>query len=164
MGLSVRSNRVELPALESLGRAAEGPPSNSPLQDFLANGFRLAIQVAPNRGEAEGILEETALATHFDLAEGVVRPDARIRFYRELLRSAERREWLEPRASDFESADAATLPLPPRLRAAVALQTIEGFTYGQLACALGCDLETARAQLHRGRALVREGARGDEAC
>ncbi|HEU4333261.1 MAG TPA: sigma factor-like helix-turn-helix DNA-binding protein [Candidatus Eisenbacteria bacterium] len=166
MVLRATSNRALEAAVGIRAHPEDDRPGDSPLPAFLANGFRLAIQMAPTARGAEEILEETALARNFDLADGVVRSEAKVRFYRELLRSAERRAWLGPRASDLEPAPAgaATLPLPPPIRAAVVLQTIEGFTYEQLACALGCDLETARDRLHRGRALVRERVRGEEAC
>jgi len=50
---------------------------------------------------------------------------------------------------------AALRALPPEYRAAVVLCDIEGFSYEEIAAALGVKLGTVRSRIHRGRAQLR---------
>jgi len=51
--------------------------------------------------------------------------------------------------------------LPPRQRAAIVLRLIEGLGYEQIAEVMGCDVATARANLHLARSSVRRAVGGD---
>jgi RNA polymerase sigma-70 factor (ECF subfamily) len=51
--------------------------------------------------------------------------------------------------------------LPERYRAAVILRHVEGLGYGEIAAALGQPVGTAKANVHRGLALLRRGLEGE---
>jgi RNA polymerase sigma-70 factor (ECF subfamily) len=52
--------------------------------------------------------------------------------------------------------DAAIRELPPRTRMAVVLVCIEGYSHGAAAAMMGTAEGTVKAQVHKGRQLLRE--------
>ena len=51
---------------------------------------------------------------------------------------------------------AAVLALPPRYRAAIVLRHVQGFDYDEIATVLGIPAGTAKSDVHRGLAILKE--------
>ena len=51
---------------------------------------------------------------------------------------------------------AAVLRLPPRYRAAIVLRHVQGFDYDEIATVLGVPSGTAKSDVHRGLAILKE--------
>ena len=60
------------------------------------------------------------------------------------------------RAQTENSVRAAVSALPPKFRIAVLLRYFEGFSYEQMAKALGCSMGTVASRLSRGHRLLAE--------
>ncbi|MFJ3956332.1 RNA polymerase sigma factor SigE [Arthrobacter sp. NPDC090010] len=146
-----------------------------------AKVYRLAYRLTGNRHDAEDLTQEVfvrafksldrfkpgtldgwlhRITTNLFLDQ--VRRKARIRFDG-LPEDADQRipgnEIGPERSFEFNNLDAdiqeALEKLPIEFRTAVILCDIEGFSYDEVATALGIKLGTVRSRIHRGRALLR---------
>lgn len=146
-----------------------------------AKVFRLAFRLTGNRHDAEDLTQEVFVRAFKSLDKfkpgtldgwlhrittnlflDQVRRKARIRFDG-LPEDADQRipgnETSPERSFEFNNLDsdiqAALDKLPIEFRTAVILCDIEGFSYDEVATALGIKLGTVRSRIHRGRALLR---------
>ncbi|MGO4453069.1 RNA polymerase sigma factor SigE [Arthrobacter sp. RAF14] len=146
-----------------------------------AKVFRLAYRLTGNRHDAEDLTQEVFVRAFKSLDKfkpgtldgwlhrittnlflDQVRRKARIRFDG-LPEDADQRipgnETSPERSFEFNNLDsdiqAALDKLPIEFRTAVILCDIEGFSYDEVATALGIKLGTVRSRIHRGRALLR---------
>ncbi|WP_287902256.1 RNA polymerase sigma factor SigE [Arthrobacter sp.] len=146
-----------------------------------AKVFRLAFRLTGNRHDAEDLTQEVFVRAFKSLDKfkpgtldgwlhrittnlflDQVRRKARIRFDG-LPEDADQRipgnETSPERSFEFNNLasdiQAALDKLPIEFRTAVILCDIEGFSYDEVATALGIKLGTVRSRIHRGRALLR---------
>jgi len=146
-----------------------------------AKVYRLAYRLTGNRHDAEDLTQEVFVRAFKSLDKfkpgtldgwlhrittnlflDQVRRKARIRFDG-LPEDADQRipgnETSPERSFEFNNLDsdiqAALDKLPIEFRTAVILCDIEGFSYDEVATALGIKLGTVRSRIHRGRALLR---------
>ncbi|MFK0072948.1 RNA polymerase sigma factor SigE [Arthrobacter woluwensis] len=170
------SGQVETP-LEEWKR----PSWEEVVTNHSAKVFRLAFRLTGNRHDAEDLTQEVFVRAFKSLDKfkpgtldgwlhrittnlflDQVRRKARIRFDG-LPEDADQRipgnETSPERSFEFNNLDsdiqAALDKLPIEFRTAVILCDIEGFSYDEVATALGIKLGTVRSRIHRGRALLR---------
>ncbi|OMH35279.1 RNA polymerase sigma factor SigE [Tersicoccus sp. Bi-70] len=143
--------------------------------------YRLAYRLSGNRQDAEDLVQETFLRVYRSLDTfqpgslsgwmhrittnlflDSARRRSRVRFEALGDDGAERLPSSEPgpeRSFEFSHLDrdvqAALNQLSPSFRAAVVLSDLEGYSYDEVADALGLKLGTVRSRIHRGRAKLR---------
>ena len=101
----------------------------------------------------------------YRLATNLLRTEERTRRRRELLLKAfssnGHRRSLSPQAECLRGElarqlDAAIASLPLRFRSPLVLRDVEGWTYSEIARALGCGEGTVKSRIHRGREQLRQ--------
>lgn len=144
--------------------------------------YRLAYRLAGNRQDAEDLVQETFIRVFRSL--DTFQPGSLAGWMHRIttnlfLDSARRRSRLRMESLGEDGADrlvstdpgpertfefghldpdvlAALNQLPPAFRAAVVLSDLEGYSYDEVADALGLKLGTVRSRIHRGRAKLRD--------
>ncbi|GGD00625.1 RNA polymerase sigma factor SigE [Tersicoccus solisilvae] len=158
------------------------PPWDELVRDHGPRVYRLAYRLSGNRQDAEDLVQETFIRVFRSLDTfqpgsltgwmhrittnlflDSARRRSRVRFESLGEDGADRLPSAEPgpeRSFEFAHLDldvqAALNQLAPSFRAAVVLSDLEGYSYDEVADALGLKLGTVRSRIHRGRAKLRD--------
>ncbi|GAA3697098.1 RNA polymerase sigma factor SigE [Zhihengliuella alba] len=168
---------------DSAAAEPEGVPSwETIVEEHSSQVYRLAYRLTGNAPDAEDLTQETFVRVFRSLhtfTPGTIggwlhrittnlfldqaRRKSRIRFDALAPDAESRLAGREPgpeRTFEHNNLDVdvqrALDALPADFRAAVVLCDLEGFSYEEVAAALGVKLGTVRSRIHRGRALLRD--------
>ncbi|MEQ8762433.1 MAG: sigma-70 family RNA polymerase sigma factor [Planctomycetota bacterium] len=172
----IRTRREDLPSAEEFEEMVK------PLLDRL---FAVGRRLTGNEKDAEDLLQDTLLRAYRNMEKfelGTNLGAWMVKIETNLFRNAYRQKKIRPGRTDFEIAEAfheearchespdrlpteellddevlrALQEIPPEFRAVVDLAVFEGFSYAEIAEAIGCPIGTVMSRLFRGRRLLRE--------